>query len=148
METVEYFKTKRRMLKTDNDGMCTINCSTCGLSRYNNGMNIGCCAFDYLCPEKAVAIVEQWAKEHPLRTYAQDFFEKFPDNLMFNYVMILASHYYKQDIRFYPVSWREDDQVSNVKKMNQAFTVLKMAFTYFFNKLISIHPRHHNVKNS
>lgn len=23
METVEYFKTKRRMLKTDNDGTCT-----------------------------------------------------------------------------------------------------------------------------
>ena len=81
METVEYFKTKRRMLKTDNDGMCTINCSTCGLSKYNNGMNIGCCAFEYLCPEKAVAIVEQWAKEHPLRTYAKDFFEKFPDAL-------------------------------------------------------------------
>lgn len=79
METIEYFKTKRRMLKTDNDGTCTINCSTCGLSKYNNGMNIGCCAFEYLCPEKAVAIVEQWAKEHPLRTYAQDFFEKFPN---------------------------------------------------------------------
>lgn len=61
------------------------------------------------------------------------FYEKFPDNLMFNYVMILASHYYKQDIRFYPVSWREEDQVSNVKMMNQAFTVLKMAFTYLFN---------------
>ena len=62
------------------------------------------------------------------------FFEKFPDNLMFNYVMILASHYYKQDIRFYPVSWREDDQVSNVKMMNQAVTVLKMAFSYLIDK--------------
>ena len=62
------------------------------------------------------------------------FFEKFPDNLMFNYVMILASHYYKQDIRFYPVSWREDDQVSNVKMMNQAITVLKMAFSYLIDK--------------
>lgn len=61
------------------------------------------------------------------------FFEKFPDNLMFNYVMILASHYYKHDILFYPVSWREDDQVSNVKMVNQAITVLKMACTYFFN---------------
>ena len=81
METVEYFKTKRRMLKTDNNGTCTINCSTCGLSRGNNGMNIGCCAFEYLCPEKAVAIVEQCAKEHPLKTYAQDFFEKFPNAL-------------------------------------------------------------------
>lgn len=61
------------------------------------------------------------------------FFEKFPDNLMFNYVMILASHYYKHDIIFYPVSWREEDQVSNVKMMNQAITVLKMAFTYLFH---------------
>ncbi|MBE5880978.1 MAG: glycosyltransferase family 2 protein [Lachnospiraceae bacterium] len=61
------------------------------------------------------------------------FFEKFPDNLMFNYVMILASHYYKHDIIFYPVSWREEDQVSNVKMMNQAINVLKMAFSYMFN---------------
>lgn len=61
------------------------------------------------------------------------FFEKFSDNLMFNYIMILASHYYKHDIIFYPVSWREDDQVSNVKMVNQAITVLKMAFSYFFD---------------
>lgn len=61
------------------------------------------------------------------------FFEKFPDNLMFNYVMILASHYYKHDLIFYPVSWREEDQVSNVKMMNQAITVLKMAGEYFFH---------------
>ena len=58
------------------------------------------------------------------------FFEKFPDNLMFNYVMILASHYYDHDIVFYPVSWREDDQVSNVKMASQAVKVLKMAFAY------------------
>ena len=58
------------------------------------------------------------------------FFEKFPDNLMFNYVMILASHYYDHDIVFYPVSWREDDQVSNVKMASQAVKVLQMAFAY------------------
>lgn len=62
------------------------------------------------------------------------FFEKFPDNLMFNYVMILASHYYGHNIVFYPVSWREEDQVSNVKMMNQALSVLKMAFRYLFHK--------------
>lgn len=61
------------------------------------------------------------------------FFDKFPDNLMFNYMMILASHYYKHDIIFYPVSWREEDQVSNVKMVSQAFHVLKMAFVYLFN---------------
>lgn len=59
------------------------------------------------------------------------FYEKFPDNLMFNYCMILASQYYGHDIRFYPVSWREDDQVSNVKMMNQAVKVLKMLKDYY-----------------
>ena len=59
------------------------------------------------------------------------FYEKFPDNLMFNYCMILASDYYDHDIRFVPVSWREDDQVSNVKMMNQALRVLKMLKDYY-----------------
>lgn len=61
------------------------------------------------------------------------FYEKFPDNLMFNYCMILASEYYGHDIRFYPVSWREDDQVSNVKMMDQAVKVLKMLKDYYMD---------------
>ncbi len=72
------------------------------------------------------------------------FFEKFPDNLMFNYVMILASHYYQHKIVFYPVSWREEDQVSNVKMVNQAIEVLKMAFSYMFNKEV-IHQEYREV---
>ncbi len=59
------------------------------------------------------------------------FYEKFPDNLMFNYAMILASEYYGHDIKFYPVSWREDDQVSNVKMFDQATKVLKMLKAYY-----------------
>lgn len=59
------------------------------------------------------------------------FYKKFPDNLMFNYCMVLASQYYGHDIKFFPISWREDDQVSNVKMMNQAVTVLKMLKEYF-----------------
>lgn len=63
-----------------------------------------------------------------------DFYIRFPDNLMFNYCMILASNYYKHNIKFEPISWREDDQVSNVKMVNQAITVLKMVFSYIINK--------------
>ncbi|WP_099466987.1 glycosyltransferase family 2 protein [Konateibacter massiliensis] len=62
------------------------------------------------------------------------FYEKFPDNLMFNYCMIMAADYYKQNIVFFPISWREDDQVSNVKMVNQAITVLKMLGSYFTGK--------------
>lgn len=61
---------------------------------------------------------------------ASRYYEKFPDNLMFNYCMVLAIGYYKQDAKFYPVSWREDDQVSNVKMASQALKVLKILYDY------------------
>lgn len=61
------------------------------------------------------------------------FYLKFPDNLTFNYCMILASHYYKHHIRFFPISWREEDQVSNVKMASQAISVLKMLGAYARN---------------
>ena len=61
------------------------------------------------------------------------FYEMFPDNLMFNCCMLFASDYYKQDIKFFPISWREDDQVSNVKMMSQSMKTLKMLFDYFVN---------------
>lgn len=61
------------------------------------------------------------------------FYEKFPDNLMFNYCMVMASEYYSHDIKFYPISWREEDQVSNVKMASQAFTVLKMLLEYYID---------------
>ena len=63
------------------------------------------------------------------------FYEKFPDNLMFNYCMILASEYYGHDIKFYPISWREEDQVSNVKMASQAVKVLSMLWNYYINPL-------------
>lgn len=62
------------------------------------------------------------------------FWFKFPDKLTFNYCMIMAADYYKHNIRFFPISWREDDQVSNVKMMNQAINVLGMLCKYFFIK--------------
>ncbi|MBP5385271.1 MAG: glycosyltransferase family 2 protein [Lachnospiraceae bacterium] len=61
---------------------------------------------------------------------ASRYYEQFPDNLMFNYCMVLALDYYNLDARFYPVSWREDDQVSNVKMASQAVKVLKILFDY------------------
>ena len=61
------------------------------------------------------------------------YYKKFPDNLTFNYCMVMAIQYYKQNIKFFPISWREDDQVSNVKMFKQARNVLGMLFSYFLN---------------
>ena len=62
------------------------------------------------------------------------FYLKFKDNLMFNYCMIMGSAFKKHKIKFFPILWREDDQVSNVKMVNQAITVLKMLGEYILNK--------------
>ncbi|MCR5626328.1 MAG: glycosyltransferase family 2 protein [Lachnospiraceae bacterium] len=62
------------------------------------------------------------------------FYQKFPDNLTFNYCMVMALDYYGQKERFYPVTWKETDQVSNVKMGSQAVNVLKMLFKYMKNR--------------
>ncbi|GGY55054.1 glycosyltransferase family 2 protein [Pseudoduganella albidiflava] len=57
----------------------------------------------------------------------QDFYYKtFPDDLTFNYVMLLGSYHAGQRVRFFPISWREEDQVSNVRLFRQAFKVLSL----------------------
>ena len=63
-----------------------------------------------------------------------EFYKKYPDALYFNDVMVLAHCYYKHKIWFYPISWREDDQVSNMKFMNLSMALLKMSIKYMFGK--------------
>ena len=58
------------------------------------------------------------------------FYIRFPDNLMFNCAMLLAAAYYNQTIRFVPISWKETDQVSNVKMASQALKTLKILYEY------------------
>jgi glycosyltransferase involved in cell wall biosynthesis len=58
------------------------------------------------------------------------------NDLTFNYFMILDSISDRWTIRFFPIEWREDDQISNVKLVRQAWKVLKIAFGF------AIHRRH------
>ena len=46
---------------------------------------------------------------------ANGYYKKFPDTLYFNDCMILALCHLKQKVLFFPISWREEDQVSNNK---------------------------------
>lgn len=70
------------------------------------------------------------------------FYFKYKDNLIFNYCMVMGSAYYKHKVRFFPIIWREDDQISNVKMLNQAITVLKLLFSYVCNKQEFVEKEH------
>lgn len=54
------------------------------------------------------------------------YYFKFPDNLTFNCYMLFATAALKQKFFFSPITWREDDQISNVKMTKQAVQTLKM----------------------
>lgn len=74
MSAMEYFKTKNRMTNK-----CTMLCRECPLNCYNNGTKFECDELETISPEKAIEIVYNWGKEHPVKTMMQDFFEKFPN---------------------------------------------------------------------
>lgn len=69
-----------------------------------------------------------------LAAFRDFYYKPFPDDLTFNYVMLLASFHAGQRVRFFPISWREEDQISNVKLFQQAFKVLGLLGGFFFRR--------------
>lgn len=58
------------------------------------------------------------------------FYVKFPDALTFNNFMLLAGAGKRSDFAFFPISWREEDQRSNVKMVRQALKTAWIPTSY------------------
>lgn len=71
---------------------------------------------------------------YKLSSFRSGFFYKYPDKLYFNAVMLLAGYHRKLNMKYYPISWREDDQISNAKLLNLSVSMLKMLFNYTFRR--------------
>ncbi|MDB5685593.1 MAG: glycosyltransferase [Rhizorhabdus sp.] len=56
------------------------------------------------------------------------------DDLTFNYHMIVRSAQAGWKMRFFPLNWREDDQVSNVKLVSQTLRVARLPLAYTFRR--------------
>lgn len=74
-----------------------------------------------------------------LNMYATDilkssFYKHYPDNLTFNCYMLFGMSIYGHTHIFFPILWREEDQISNVKMTKQAWQTLKMAIGFFFGR--------------
>ena len=70
------------------------------------------------------------------------YYLKFKDNLMFNCYMLLAASFLRQKIKFFPILWREEDQVSNVKMLKQAVRTLGMLWGYVKNRKSLLEDEH------
>lgn len=69
------FKEAVRIWKRMCDSIENGDCSECPLNEASNRI---CYNWVRKCPDEAEAILAKWAAEHPEKTIADDFFEKFP----------------------------------------------------------------------
>ena len=72
-----------------------------------------------------------WDLGSGLNYYSADFLRpgwwlRAPNDLTFNYYMILASAARRADLAFVPISWREEDQVSNARLFRQGLKMLRL----------------------
>jgi dolichol-phosphate mannosyltransferase len=56
------------------------------------------------------------------------------DDLRFNIYLLLRMIDAGRIVRFFPISWREEDQVSNVRLASQSFRTLAIAWNYCTNR--------------
>ena len=70
-----------------------------------------------------------------LNVFKLEFFENreflnYPNNLTFDAHVLLDACDRKSRITFVPITWREEDQVSNAKTIKQGWTILKLVLAY------------------
>ena len=62
------------------------------------------------------------------------FYRYFINTLTFNVYLLIYGVYSKSKFKFFPLTWREEDQVSNAKFMKQSMEIFKIVFRYKFNR--------------
>ena len=67
---------------------------------------------------------------------------RFPDDLTFNCVMLCSQIIGGDKLQFLPISWREEDQVSNVKLISQSLQTLGIALSALTKKTRFIAGEH------
>ena len=74
-----------------------------------------------------------------LNVFARAAFEtariaRYPDDLRFNVYLLLGLIDAGRRLHFFPISWREDDQVSNVRMVSQALKTVTITSEYVFDR--------------
>lgn len=89
MDAVEYVKTQYRLCRSK-------DCPECPLQDKENC----CCIMDTIeYAEKAVQIVEQWAKDHPVKTRQSEFLKMFPNASLYRGVVSIPPCSIEKEMR-------------------------------------------------
>ncbi|MEM9045662.1 MAG: glycosyltransferase family 2 protein [Pseudomonadota bacterium] len=83
-----------------------------------------------------------------ISAFDDGFHQRFADNLTFNYYLILAVASRGHSLRFFPLTWREEDQVSNAKLGKMGFQILGLLWQRTVNKQRFFESEHRDVSRS
>ncbi len=74
-----------------------------------------------------------------VKSFNYNYLRNMPNDLTFNYVLILYIAKFKIPHKFFPISWKEEDQISNMRALSQIkkmiFIILK--FIFLQNKIFN-----------
>lgn len=73
-------------------------------------------------------------------------FIRLPDNLTFNYLMLLETYMSGNAIRYFPITWVEEDQISNVRFISQVSSIVCIFFRFVFRRGSILTHDHRRVK--
>lgn len=93
MDAVEFFKTVNRLCKNQS---C---CAECPIHKNGMGCMIKADDDSIKSIEETVSKVEQWAKDHPVKTRQSEFLKMFPNAKIYNDVIWLCPKYIGCDYR-------------------------------------------------
>ncbi|WP_216824957.1 glycosyltransferase family 2 protein [Roseovarius sp. EL26] len=77
--------------------------------------------------------------------FDDDFHIKFADDLTFNYYLILALTARKLSVKFFPLTWREDDQVSNAKLGKMGMQIIRILTLRLISRRKFLHGEHRQI---
>ena len=97
-----------------------------GYSLYRTLGNYGLNAICGLLTRRWIADQGSGLNMYSTRYLASGFYRDFDNTLIFPNSMFLYGVFSRSKYRFIPISWREEDQVSNAKAVEQAIRVIKL----------------------
>lgn len=91
-------------------------------------------AFVSLCTGQRVSDLGAGLNLYQTAYLRSRFYLPFPNDLTFNVYLLLYGIYVRSRFCFFPLSWREEDQVSNAKLWSQTKRMLGLVGHYVFHK--------------
>lgn len=83
-----------------------------------------------LCAKEQVCDLGSGLNYFSNRLLKENIHAKMPDDLTFNSAYLLGIIASKRTLKFIPITWREEDQISNVKLVSQTAKLISYLFKY------------------